>query len=201
MKPVVSSLLFIRHAQTALAGTFCGRTDPRLDATGLAQLPSLLERVRAQPSGGALDAIYTSDLQRAQETAGFLASPANMTVISRPALREIDFGDWEALTWNEIEERDRTYANRWITEFPDLPAPNGETISHFKHRVLTEIAFLRIAANGRHIAVVTHAGVLRVLLEELGHFSPHHAWERTRDYTGTIRCTQQTSAGALELHP
>lgn len=189
------TLLFIRHAETALAGTFCGRTDPPLNTAGQAQLAPLIERFADIPC----TAIYTSDLARARQTAEPLAAARGVPVFPSPALREIDFGDWETLSWEQIEQRDPAYAARWVAEFPNLPAPGGEPIPLFKHRVLTEINRLR--RQNQDLAIVTHAGVLRVVLEELGHFAPHHAWERTRDYAGTIRCTQQSPTGHFEVHP
>ena len=192
---MASTLLFIRHAETALKGTFCGHSDPQLNALGLAQLPALVDKLAySRP-----DAVFASDLTRAEQTARAIAEPHQLAVQARVALREIQFGAWEGLTWEEIERRDPAYAARWVAEFPALPAPGGEAIPHFKHRVLEEIAWLRQLPQTT-IVIVTHAGVLRVLLEEVGHFSPHHAWERTRDYTCTIRCTQHAHDGYLEIH-
>ena len=64
----------------------------------------------------------------------------------RPALREINFGQWEGLTWEEIEGRDEAYARRWIAEYPRLPAPDGEDFRDFERRVLDEVRFLSIEA-------------------------------------------------------
>ena len=192
---MAATIVFIRHAETALAGTFCGRTDPPLNETGYSQLAPLQTRLAGLPC----TAVHTSDLLRARQTAEAFAQPRALPVHLSPALREIDFGEWETLSWEQIEQRDPAYAARWVAEFPNLPAPGGELIPLFKHRVLTEIARLREL--DQDLAIVTHAGPLRVLLEELGHFAPHHAWERTRDYTCIIRCTQQTPTGHLEVHP
>ncbi len=190
-----ATLVFIRHAETDLAGTFCGRSDPPLNAVGEAQLGSLLQRIACFPYA----AIYSSDLVRAHATAQSIAKISGTPVHLARALREIDFGDWETLSWEQIEQRDPAYAARWVAQFPNLPAPGGEPIPLFKHRVLAEIARLRHL--DQNLAIVTHAGPLRVLLEELGHFAPHHAWERTREYTCTIHCTQQSPTGNLEIHP
>ena len=64
----------------------------------------------------------------------------------RPALREIGFGQWEGLTWKEIERRDDAYARRWITEYPRLPAPDGENFRDFERRVLDEVKFMFMEA-------------------------------------------------------
>ena len=188
-----STLILLRHAETDLAGTFCGATDPPLNQRGLAQLPALIARLADLH----LDAIYTSDLLRARQTAEAIAAPHSTQIHPRPSLRQINFGRWETLTWQQIEQADPAFAVRWIAEFPNLPPPDGEPIPLFKHRVLEEIAFIRQQLQGQTVAIVTHSTVLRVLLEELGHFSAHHAWESTRDYTCALRCTQLSPTGAL----
>ena len=184
----------IRHAQTDLAGRFCGQSDPPLNAAGHAQLPALLDRLADSP----LAAIYTSHLRRARETGDALAAPRGLTCLPAPGLAEIDFGTWEALTWEEIEQRDPAYSTRWVTEFPALPTPGGEPIGTFKTRVLNSLAEVLAASSG-DLAIVTHAGCLRVVLESLGHYPAHHAWERTREYTCIIRCTQARPNVALEV--
>ena len=204
---MVATLWFIRHAETALAGTFCGSTDPPLCERGQAQLPALVAHVCPAP----LAAIYTSDLQRAYQTAAALAEPHKATIFPRPGLRQIHFGRWETLTWQQIEAADPAFAARWVAEFPTLPPPGGEPIPAFRNRVLEEIASIRSQieqqntatgpeSGANSFAIVTHSTVLRVLLEELGHFAPHHAWERTRDYACALRATQTSAQGTLSFH-
>ncbi len=185
-----ATLLFIRHAATDLAGTFCGSTNPPLNELGRQQVSHLLEQLNAEP----ITAIYSSHLLRAQQTAQPVAEAHGAPLSCRQALREIHFGTWEGLTWDAIERLDPTLAARWVAEFPHLPTPGGEPIQLFRARILDEITELRrLAEPGKTVAVVTHAGPLRVLLEELGHYAPQHAWERTRDYTCIIRATQTSS--------
>ena len=121
---MAATLWFIRHAETALAGTFCGSTDPPLCERGLAQLPALAARVCTTP----IAAIYTSNLQRAQQTAEVLAALHNTPIHPRPGLRQIHFGQWETLTWQQIEATDPAFAARWVAEFPAVPPPGGEPI-------------------------------------------------------------------------
>jgi alpha-ribazole phosphatase/probable phosphoglycerate mutase len=188
------TLLFIRHAATALAGAFCGHSNPPLNDVGVRQAAALADRLKELP----IDALWTSDLLRARQTAAVLASAHAIPIYTRTGLREIDFGDWETLTWAQIEQRDPAYAARWVSQFPSLPTPNGEPIAAFQQRVRAEIAELRRMPYGC-IAIVTHAGVLRVLLEDFGHLAPQHAWERTREYTCVIRCTQRSPDSTLNV--
>jgi alpha-ribazole phosphatase len=183
----MSEILFIRHAETDMAGTFCGHSDPELNARGRVQVAELIHRLRAENFG----AVYASDLRRAHATGVAIAEAFGVDCCVRPALREIDFGQWEGLTWQEIEKREDTYARRWIAEYPRLPAPGGENFRDFERRVVDEVKFLskEAEAGGRGIAVVTHAGVLRTVLCTFHECSEEAAWEQTRSYCSIVRHT------------
>jgi alpha-ribazole phosphatase len=197
----MTELLFIRHAETDMAGTFCGRSDPELNACGHLQLAELINKLRAETFG----AVYASDLRRAHATGKAIAKAFGLDCHVRPALREIDFGQWEGLTWMEIEQQDEAYARRWIAEYPCLPAPAGESLRDFEQRVLDEVKFLSMEAEtaGRGIAVVTHAGVLRAVLRTLHECSEDDAWEKTRSYCCIVRYTSAASpfAQTAEVRP
>jgi len=194
----MSELLFIRHAETDMAGTFCGQSDPDLNTRGHAQLSELINRLRKEQIG----VVYTSDLLRARATAKAIAKAFGVKWHVRPALREISFGRWEGIRWEEIERRDQAYALRWIADYPRLAAPGGENWDDFERRVLEEVKFLSLEAEacGCQVAVVTHAGVLRTLLCALHGYSEDRAWEQTRSYCSAIRhgsavsCSVQTVA-------
>jgi broad specificity phosphatase PhoE len=186
----MSEILFIRHAETDMAGTFCGHSDPELSTRGHDQLAGLINRLRTEDIG----AVYVSDLRRAQTTGKVIAEAFAVDWHVRSALREISFGQWEGLTWSEIEHLDAVYAHRWIAEYPRLPAPCGERFDDFERRVLTEVSFLSITARAeeRTIAVVTHAGVLRTVLYALQGCSEEDAWERTKSFCSIVRHTIAT---------
>src|SRR5882757_2736937 len=110
----MSRVLFIRHAETGMAGRFCGHSDPDLNAPGHAQLARLARVLSTEKIGE----IYSSDLRRAQSTAEGIAAGRNIPLTLRPALREIHFGEWEGLTWGQIEQVDPEYARRWVDGYP-----------------------------------------------------------------------------------
>ncbi len=179
----MSDILFIRHAETDMAGTFCGHSDPDLNARGHPQTAELIDRLRSEN----IDAVYTSDLRRAQTTAESIANAFGIECRARRALREISFGEWEGLTWKEIKQRDEAYSRRWMAEHPLLPPPAGEDFRDFEQRVLEEVAFLSTKAAERDIAVVTHAGVLRTVLCALHRCSEEDAWGQTKPYCAIVR--------------
>lgn len=162
----MKGLIFIRHAETDLAGTFCGHSDPPINARGQTQVKELIARLSSEP----FDAIHSSDLRRSVETAESLAKAFAVPCTTTRHLREIYFGDWEGLTWSEIERRNQDYARRWIESYPDLPAPNGETFAAFECRILREVDDLFRLAADKRLAVVTHGGVMQLVLRIfLGH--------------------------------
>jgi alpha-ribazole phosphatase len=175
----VSRILFIRHAETEMAGRFCGHSDPDLNAQGRAQLMDLARLLSAE----AIEGVYSSDLRRAQSTAQAIAAARSIPLSLRPALREIDFGQWEGLSWAQIEDRHPEYSRKWAAGYPHHPAPGGEEFDAFKARILGEVNHL---LDRGPVAVVTHAGVLRVVLQHLCGCSEREAWKQTREYCCVI---------------
>jgi broad specificity phosphatase PhoE len=174
----MKGLIFIRHAETDLAGTFCGHSDPPINARGQAQIKGLIPQLTPGP----IDAVYSSDLRRAVDTATSLAQAFAVPCTTTSNLREIYFGNWEAITWAEIERRDADYARRWAEWFPDLTAPNGEPYAIFEARVLRQVDRLLGLAADKRIAVVTHGGVMRIVLRNLLGHTEEQAWELTKSY-------------------
>jgi broad specificity phosphatase PhoE len=178
----MTGLIFIRHAETDLASTFCGHSDPSVNANGQVQITEMISRLGPEP----FDAVYSSDLRRAMETAAPLARAFALPVIPSGHLREIYFGDWESLSWAEIERYDAAYAHRWMKAFPALTAPNGESFAHFEQRILEEVHHLLALAENKRIAVVTHGGVMRIVLRNLLDHSEEQAWDLTKLYCSSF---------------
>ncbi len=86
----MTQLLFIHHAETDLAGTFRGSSDPQLNYRAYEQLHQVAFEFASTP----VHRIYTSDLLRARQSAEHLASFFSAPLIVEPDLREIDFGAW-----------------------------------------------------------------------------------------------------------
>jgi broad specificity phosphatase PhoE len=177
---MTDTLLFIRHAETDLAGRFCGHSDPPVNQRGLHQIEELIATIKAE----SIDAIHASDLSRSLTTAEAIGRVFGLSPIKAPELREIDFGEWEGLSWQEIESRDQVYARRWSEAYPDLPAPGGETFDTFRFRVLNKVGELCTMTSQKCAAVVTHAGVMRGVLRSFYGLTEQEAWERTKAYCG-----------------
>lgn len=184
----MNDVLIIRHAETDMAGTFCGQSDPPVNTAGHRQIQNLIASLHTER----FQTIFTSDLQRSATTARALADSLTIPTIIRPALREIDFGQWEGLTWQQIEERDPTFAAQWLESFPRLTPPDGESVECFEARVTAEINDLLLQSEAQPIAIVTHAGVMRVILRTLCGIDDNSAWALTKSHCCTFRCVPQT---------
>ena len=128
-------------------------------------------------SAETIEGVYSSDLRRARSTAQAIAAARSIPLSLRPALREIDFGQWEGLSWTQIVQRYPEYSREWAAGYPHHPAPEGEEFHDFESRILEEVNHL---LDRGPIAVVTHAGALRVVLQHLCGCSEREAWEQTQ---------------------
>lgn len=179
MKP----LIFVRHCETDLAGRFCGHLDPMLNAAGCRQVDRVLSDLSSLP----VEIVYTSDLQRARQTAERIARHYDARLEVRPGLREISFGDWEGLSWDEVQLQYPDDAKRWATEFPRSSATGGERFFDFEARVFREVDLLLDRIVSRQVVVVSHAGFISVALTQIFGFSVREAWEQTRSYGAVIQ--------------
>ncbi|MDD3153605.1 MAG: histidine phosphatase family protein [Victivallaceae bacterium] len=147
------TVFLIRHGEIPAnyAGRYLGcRCDPPLSEEGRESCRALSELP--------VDRVYSSPLLRARETAAFL--PVKFTVENR--LREIDFGQWENLTFEQILRRAPEEAIRiWKEERDAMVFPGGESVAEFHFRVT---AFFReLNEEDGNTAVVTHGGVIMYL--------------------------------------
>jgi broad specificity phosphatase PhoE len=185
----MSELLFIRHAETDMAGTFCGHSDPPVNTRGHEQIQELFKSLSAERFAG----VYSSDLQRAVTTAEALAKRFSVPLATTLNLREIGFGRWEGLFWTDVEQKDSVHAQQWTEAYPHLPAPGGEDFDAFQARVLDEVQHLLALAGDKTFAVVTHAGVMRTILRSLCGLNERAAWQQTASYCSFFKYTPEVS--------
>jgi broad specificity phosphatase PhoE len=156
-------LVLVRHEHTAMAGTFCGHSDPPLSAQGKAQLKEVIQRLRMY----SFQCVYSSDLCRAAQTARHIARARHVPLYLRSDLREIAFGEWEGLDWPRIVARDPEYAQRWLALYPNLGIPGGEPFGEFQARITRAMNEIALELPGGCAAIVTHAGVIRTFLQDV----------------------------------
>jgi alpha-ribazole phosphatase len=154
------NLLLIRHGQTDwnLAQRFQGQSDIELNETGRKQAQALADRLSAEH----FDAVYSSDLKRATETANIITQMSDCE--PDPRLREIHFGDWEGLTYDEIKEKHHETLAAWEADIFKNAPPHGETLEGLSVRVQSMLDELRKKHEGQNILIVAHGGVLQTLI-------------------------------------
>lgn len=157
-------ILAVRHGQTAwnADSRIQGHTDIALDDVGRWQAGRLAVALADEP----LHAVYSSDLSRARQTAAPLAARVGLELRIDAGLRERGFGDFEGLSFAQIEQRWPAQAARWRRREPDFGPGGGEVLREFRARVVAAVERLARAHRGECIALVTHGGVLDLLYRE-----------------------------------
>lgn len=151
-------LLVIRHGETVWnrEERFQGHGDSPLTETGRSQAKALARRIGKM----AFDALVSSDLGRARETAALIAEATGHVIQTDSRLRERNYGVLEGLTVPEIERRHGGILRRFHADDPDYVIPSGE--SHRQH-YRRNIAFIEewVAKRAGTTAVlVVHGGVM-----------------------------------------
>jgi len=154
---VATTLLLVRHGETDWNRDrlIQGHTDVPLNENGREQSRRLAETL-----DGRVDAIYSSDLSRAVETATILAARSGLAVQVEKDLREKHFGTWEGLTDAVALER-----------FPEARGGSwgdGETTDEMAARVVSALREITGAHAGKTVLVVTHGGPIRAVLRASG---------------------------------
>lgn len=169
-------LYLVRHGVTDwnAEGRLQGQSDTPLAPEGIEQARKLASRLSQEK----IDAVWSSDLQRARQSAEIIANPHGLEVILSPVLREASFGLWEGLTESEIialgqEDQWRNYRANSLTHRP----PEGELLEEICERMLKVLEQIKVANPSGTVVVVGHGGSLRAILcDALG--SPIPAWRR-----------------------
>jgi alpha-ribazole phosphatase len=164
-----------------MAGRLCGQSDPPLNFAGREQAELLARSLRASK----FRRLYSSDLQRALETAQALGRSWGLPIVVCRQLRETHFGDWEGKLWSEV-----------LTVRPDLTSPvppnefsppGGETFECFRDRVLRILHEIAADCNGTRAAIVTHSGVISLALQRFGITTNDVAARQPIDYCSIHR--------------
>jgi probable phosphoglycerate mutase len=153
----MTEILLVRHGETDwnVERRFQGHADPSLNDNGRAQAHALAAELAAEH----IDAVYTSDLTRARETAEIISAQLGVDIVPRSELREIDVGDWEGLTWDDIERQFPDGRRRWDESGHGWEG--GETYEQLAERVVDALRRIAAAHPGGRVLVVGHGGTIR----------------------------------------
>jgi 2,3-bisphosphoglycerate-dependent phosphoglycerate mutase len=154
--------LVIRHAESLWNADlrWQGQADPPLSARGLAQAEALAGTLRGEPA----DALYSSDLRRAWQTAEIVGRALDLEPRAEARLRELDVGSWSGLRRAEIAARDGCELARFEAGDASVRAGGGESRGQIRRRVRALFSEWVTSHPGARIVVVTHLGVIRALV-------------------------------------
>ena len=152
-------ILLARHGQSDWnsARRWQGHADRRLTEKGRAQSQALAERLAHIE----LDAVYSSDLRRAADTARVVAEAQGLELVQLSELREVDVGSWSGLTREEAEERFPDGFARWREGFPGWD--DGEDYDDMAQRVIGAVVEIALAHEDGRALVVSHGGPIRAI--------------------------------------
>ena len=159
--PEPTRIIAIRHGETAwnVNARIQGQLDIGLNETGRWQA----HRVALALAGEPIQAIYSSDLLRAWDTALSIANATGLAVQTVEGLRERGFGMFEGKTFQEIEAAWPEEALRWRKRDPDFEPEGGESLVAMRERIIQITHALAAQHPGEQILMVAHGGVMDVL--------------------------------------
>ncbi len=185
----MTTLLLVRHGESEWnkVGRYQGHSDTSLSTTGVWQA----ERLRDRLAGQRIDAVYSSDLKRALDTAQTVVSKRNLVVVSCQELREISFGEFEGMTFKEIQQ---CYPGIkwWDNQNMEVNIPGGETVGQLASRVGQFVPRLSQHMAEDVVLVVAHYGSLGMLACTLLGIGIEHWWQ--------LRLSS-TSLTVVEVYP
>ncbi len=158
----MTRMYLIRHAEAEgnLYRRAQGHWDGKVTALGKKQIDALEARFR----GIQIDALYSSDLSRAVETAGAVARGRGLEIVTMPQLREMCMGAWEGQSWGDIAWRWPEQMAYFNNDPGKLSVPGGESFSQLQARIGGALMGIAEKHDGQTVAVVTHGMAIRCFL-------------------------------------
>jgi alpha-ribazole phosphatase/probable phosphoglycerate mutase len=160
----MTAVWLIRHAEpdAAVHGRCYGSLDASLSQAGREQAARIGERLAVEPFA----AMYSSPRRRAIETAEAIATHHRLDVITVPDFRELDFGDFEGRTYDEIAATHPELYRQWMETPTEVRFPNGESFAQMRVRVLDECRVILARHHDQTVGIVAHGGVIRIILAD-----------------------------------
>ncbi len=189
-------LVLVRHGSTVHSAErrFSGRNDLPLDPAGSAQAAALAARIR---EFGEIAALVSSPLRRARQTADWLASALRVDVVDNDGFAEVDFGEWEGMSFAEIRARDAAALAAWL-DSADLAPPGGESQNALAQRVREARDSIVAAHPGATIVVVTHVSPIKSLVRSALDAPPSSLYRMHLD-TASVSIVDYAGDGVASL--
>lgn len=179
-------IYLIRHTTPQLTqGLIYGQMEVELAETYEEELAVIRTRLPDQ-----FDAVYSSPSSRCMKLADSLGGNIHMDF----RLMELNFGEWEGMTWDTVNQDD---LNKWMDDFVHEAVPGGESMLQMNERVLDFWQELISRQTGK-VALVTHGGVIRLLLAHVGKMELSSIFNIKVEYGEVIELSRNQSLGTQE---
>lgn len=158
----MTRLLLVRHGETEWCSQkrHKGQTDIPLNEVGRQQAQAAAKRLQSED----VAVVYASDLSRTMETARIIAEPHNLDIVAESRLREMQFGEWEGLTYEEIYAQNQITPDEWHHTMLESGPPGGESLRQFAARIQSFLDEIETKHTDETVLLVTHGGTLMVMI-------------------------------------
>lgn len=161
----MTKLILVRHGTTICneGGVLSGLTDSKLSENGKLQANKLAEFLKDEK----IDIIYTTPFSRTKETVKELAKIKNIQIEESDLLNEINFGDFEGLSFKKVEKDYPEEFEKIIKDGFEYKYPNGESLIDTFHRVGNQIEIILEKNEEKNIMICSHGGTIRNIISYL----------------------------------
>lgn len=193
----MAEIILVRHGETEwnVAEIFRGRIDVELNETGIKQAELLARHL----SNLKIDAVYSSPLKRALQTAETIAGYHKLDVEIAPGLVDLDFGEWQGLPRKEVRDKYKELYRKWYEKPHQIKMPAGESLSDVRGRALGVVDDM-IAKHGGTTVLVSHRVVNKVLICALLGLDNSHFWNIRLDTCGVTTFAYERERFILVRH-
>lgn len=188
-------LYLVRHMETVWneQQRYIGVTDLPLSAAGVKYAEALADFLKGKP----VKKLFSSQMLRAKQTANILAKELSCSVMVEPLLNEIDFGDWEGLTFNEIATSYEELSKAWLKNPFAVNIPGGESWDSFVIRVRKGWEKVKKVCVNESV-LVTHAGCIKLILSWELNIELEKGWQIKQD-KGAINILDLNKKGQAKV--
>jgi broad specificity phosphatase PhoE len=177
----MTKLILTRHGETVwnVEKIYRGRTDVNLDEVGIKQAELLGKHL----STWELEAIYSSPLKRALDTANIVARYQKIGVHVAKGLIDFNYGEWQSLPEQEVQRLYPTLHNEWHNNPHKVKMPGGENLEDVRRRAIEVVNDVLSKYQGS-VVLVSHRVVIKVLICSLLGLDNSHFWNINQDVGG-----------------
>lgn len=161
MKGSRTEIYLVRHGETEMniTGVYYGWTDVGLSEKGVMQAEDLYDILQDVH----FDAVISSSLIRAVETASIVSGYNPDVIIRDDRLRELNFGEWEGIHHRELKENHKEVLEKWGSDWKNTAPPGGESFFEIYIRVKSSIEDIIKEYRGKRVLIVSHQGTMKII--------------------------------------